>query len=298
MALTLAQAREHAPTRRDAAVISELAAGPLTEALPFENIPGRTSTWIREESIANANADFRNVNGSYAEGYAETSIQSESLRDLGKDLKVDNTIELLEGPEAKNYQLRAQVRATRMFFEKLFILGDPTTDPAQFAGLLARTPATSSQYIDNGGGGLDLGAFDEALDETDAMGGRKYLIMSRSARRALTRQTRANTQIDIVRSEFGYQQTIYAGIPILELDVDHTNTRILDSTPSSQDIYIVSFGSDHVTGIQNSAPRVRELGESFSKPELVTRMQWLVGLRVKNKRSLTRLANVDATVDP
>jgi len=298
MALTLAQAREHAPTRRDAAIITELAAGPLTEVLPFDNILGRTSTWLREESIANAAAGFRNVNGAYGEGQAETSIQFESLRDLGKDLRVDNTIELLEGPEAKNYQLRAQVRATRLYFEKLFILGDATTDPAQFDGLLARTPATSSQYVDNGGGALDLDKLDEALDETDAKGGRRYLIMSRSARRALTRQTRANTQIEITRSEFGYRQTIYADIPILELDVDHTNTRILDGTPSSQDIYVVSFGSDHLTGIQNSAPRVRELGESTSKPELVTRMQWLVSLRVKNKRSVTRLANVDATVNP
>ena len=161
--------------------------------------------------------------------------------------------------------------------------------------MLARTPATSSQYIDNGGGALSLEALDEALDETDASGGQKVFVCSRTARRALTKLTRNSSQIEITRSEFGYQQRSYDGIPLIELDVDHTNTKILDASPASQDLYVVSFGPDHVTGIQNGPPRVRELGEDTNAPKLVTRMEWFLGLRVKNKRALTRLANIDAT---
>jgi len=117
-------------------------------------------------------------------------------------------------------------------------------------------------------------------------------------RRALTRQARTNTQIDIVRNEFGYQQMVYSGLPVLELDRDHKNVAILDATPSAQDLYVVSFGNDHLTGIQNGGVSVRELGESFTQPQMITRVEWYVGLALINGRAAARLAGIDATADP
>jgi hypothetical protein len=127
------------------------------------------------------------------------------------------------------------------------------------------------------------------------MGGSKYLVMSKSGRRALSKLARANTQIDIVRSEFGYQQLVYAGIPVLEVDRDNTNTAILDGTPSNQDLYVVSFGPEHLTGIQNGGVNVRELGESFTAPQEVTRVEWYCGLALVNGRAAARVAGFDAT---
>ena len=70
---------------------------------------------------------------------------------------------------------------------------------------------------------------------------------------------------------------------------------ILDSDPSAQDIYCVSFGNDHLTGIQNGGVNVRELGESFDQPQLITRVEWYCGLALINGRAAGRLAGVDAT---
>ena len=131
----------------------------------------------------------------------------------------------------------------------------------------------------------------------DAQGGKKYIVCSKSMRRALTRTARASTQIEIARTEFGYQQLIYAGVPVLELDRDHKNVAILDSDPSAQDLYVVSFGNDHLTGIQNGGVNVRELGESFSQPQLITRVEWYCGLALINGRAAARLAGIDATTD-
>jgi hypothetical protein len=296
MALTLLEAQKHARTPQELAVVTELAAGPLLQNLPFRNIEGNGLFWKREESLPDVG--FRNYNGALAESYAEVSQQSESLKLFGGDIKVDRAIVELEGAEAKAYQIQARVRAMRLSWEALFINGDSNQSPSEFDGLAARIASGSSQYFTNGAGALNLGKLDEAIDAVDAQGGRKYLVMSKSARRALSRQARTNTQIDIVRNEFGYQQMVYAGLPVLELDRDHKNVAILDGTPAAQDAYVVSFGSDHLTGIQNGGVSVRELGESFNQPQMITRVEWYCGLALINGRAAARLAGFDATVDP
>ncbi|WGL30634.1 major capsid protein [Synechococcus phage S-CRES2] len=296
MALTLLEAQKHARTPQELAVVTELAAGQLMSVLPFRTIEGNGLFWKREESLPDVG--FRNYNGALAESYAEVSQQSESLKLFGGDIKVDKAIISLEGAEAKAYQIQSRVRAMRMAWEALFINGDSNQSPSEFDGLAARIASGSSQYFANGGGALDLGVLDEAIDNVDAQGGRKYLVMSKSLRRALTRQTRTNTQIDITRNEFGYQQYSYMGLPVLELDRDNKNVAILDSTPSAQDMYVVSFGNDHLTGIQNGGVNVRELGEDHAQPQMITRVEWYCGLALINGRAAARVAGIDATVDP
>ena len=276
--------------------MTELAAGQLMSVLPFRSIEGNGLFWKREEALPDVG--FRNYNGALAESYAEVSQQSESLKLFGGDIKVDKAIVELEGAEAKAYQIQARVRAMRLAWEALFIVGDSNQSPSEFDGLAARIQNGSSQYFANGGGALDLGNLDEAIDNVDAQGGSKYLVMSKSMRRALTRQARTNTQIEITRNEFGYQQLVYAGLPVLELDRDHKNAPILDATPSAQDLYVVSFGNDHLTGIQNGGVNVRELGESFDQPQLVTRVEWYCGMALINGRAAARLSGIDATIDP
>ena len=104
-----------------------------------------------------------------------------------------------------------------------------------------------------------------------------------------------NGQIDIIRSEFGYQQLVYAGLPVLELDRDNKNVAILDGNQANQDVYVVSFGNDHLTGIQNGGVNVRELGESFAQPQMITRVEWYCGLALINGRAAARLAGIDTT---
>ena len=293
MALTLLEAQKHAKSPQELAVVTELAAGQLMSVLPFRNIEGNGLFWKREESLPDVG--FRNYNGALAESYAEVSQQSESLKLFGGDIKVDRAIVDLEGPEAKAYQVQSRVRAMRMAWEALFINGDSNQSPSEFDGLAARIQNGSSQYFANGGGALDLLKLDEVIDNVDAQGGEKYLIMSKSARRQLSQLARSNGQIEISRNEFGYQQLSYGGVRVLELDRDHKNVAILDSTPSAQDIYCVSFGNEHLTGIQNGGVNVRELGESHNQPQMITRVEWYCGLALVNGRAAARLAGVDAT---
>jgi hypothetical protein len=246
--------------------------------------------WKREENLGDVG--FRNYNASYTESYAEVSQQSESLRLFGGDIKIDKAILDLEGNESRAYQVQSKTRAMRLSWESLFINGDSNQSPSEFDGLAARLPAadyaTNSQVIRNGSSAaaLDLGALDEAIDAVDANGGTKYLVMSKS---------RASAQIDIARNEFGYQQMVYAGLPVIELDRDHQNAAILDSTVADQSIYVVTFGNDLLTGIQNGGIQVRDLGESTTTPQVIVRVEWYCGLALVNGRAAARLTNVDAS---
>jgi hypothetical protein len=293
MGLTLLEAKKFARTPQELAVVTELGAGQLLGELPFRNIEGNGLFWKREESLPDVG--FRNYNAALAESYGEVSQQSESLKLFGGDIKVDRAIEQLEGPEAKAYQIQSRVRAMRLAWEALFINGNSNQSPSEFDGLAARIKSGSSQFFANGGGALDLGKLDEAIDNVDATGGQKYLVMSKSLRRQLSRLARASGQIEITRSEFGYQQLVYAGIPVLELDRDHKNAPILDGTVTNQDMYVVSFGNDHLTGIQNGSVSVRELGESHVQPQLIVRLEWYCGLALVNGRAAARLSAINAT---
>ena len=299
MALTLAEAKKHASNPQEAAIITELAAGSLLQNLPFREVQGNGLFWKREESLGNVG--FRNFNSGYSESYATIKQHSEALRLFGGDIRVDRAIVDLEGPEARAYQIQAKTRAMRLSFEALFIQGNSNGSPAEFDGLAKRLPAadyaTNSQVIRNGtsAGALNLDKLDEVIDAVDAQGGSKFLVMSKSARRALSKIARTSVQIDITRDEFGQQQMVYAGLPVLELDRDHQNVAILDSTPSNQSIYVVAFGNDLLTGLQNGGPQVRDLGEALDSPTLVTRVEWYCGLALINGRAAARLINVDAT---
>ena len=295
MALTLVEAKKHSTNPKELAIITELAAGPLLQNMPFREVQGNGLFWKREESLGDVG--FRAFNDGYTESYATVKQQSEALKLFGGDIKVDRAIVDLEGPEARAYQIQAKTRAMRLCFEGLFINGDSNSSAAEFDGLANRIASGSSQYIQNAASpdALDLGALDEALDAVDAQGGQKYLVMSKSARRHLSKVARSNSQIDIERNDFGYQQLFYGGVPVLEIDRDHLNVAILDSDTTDQSIYVVAFGNDLLTGIQNGGPQVRDLGEATDSPTLVTRVEWYCGMALMNGRAAARLANVDAT---
>lgn len=299
MGLTLAEAKKHSRNPQEVAIITELSAGPLLGNLPFREVQGSGLFWKREENLGDVG--FRVFNDGYDESYAEVRQYSEALKLFGGDIRVDKAIVELEGPQARAFQIQAKVRAMRLAFEGLFFNGDSNGSGAEFDGLANRLPAAEagghSQVISNGMGptALDLNKLDEAIDAVDAQGGQKYILCSKSARRQLSAVARNSTQIDIMKSEFGGQQVIYSGLPILEVDRDHKNVRILDGTPSDQSIYIVSFGNDHLTGIQNGGPQVRDLGEATDAPELVTRVEWYCAVALINGRAAARLTNVDAT---
>lgn len=299
MALTLLEAQKHARSPEELAIVRELAEGDLLSVLPFRNISGSGLFWKREESLAGVG--FRHLNDGLDEAYGQTSQQSEALKFFGGDVVVDRAIIQLEGPEARAYQVQSKIRAMRMAYERVFIKGsEASSNGLEFDGLERRigTEGQTSQAVNNGGAGLSLSLLDEMLDNVDASGGMKYLLMSKQMRRRLTQAARdgvLNGGINITQNEFGRMQTFYQEVPILIIDRDEQNVEILGANEPSDttSIYAASFGDLLTVGLQNGGISVRDLGESHEKPALVTRVEWYTGLASVNGRSLGRLHGID-----
>ena len=227
-----------ARTSQEGAVISELAAGQLLSILPFR---GLEVTAISGSVRSLPDVGFRNYNGT-TESYGETSQQSESLKLFGGDIKVDKAIIDLEGNAAR-VQIKPCPR-NAYGFRKHLHQRRLQQSPSEFDDTLLVFKAvllSSSPTVVVPGSGQAR----RTIDNVDANGGKKYLVMSKSARRQLSRIARGNGQIEIDRNELGYQQmslvspywnwiattrTLVSSIPLLL----RTSTSCLSAGPADR----------------------------------------------------------------
>jgi hypothetical protein len=106
--------------------------------------------------------------------------------------------------------------------------------------------------------------------------------------------------ISFTQDAFGKQQTAYAGTPIrVVMREDDASTMFGfdedpgDATSDTASIYCVRFGSDYVSGIQNSPlPSVKDFGEIQALPGHLGRIEWYCGVVVKHPRSASRLYGI------
>ena len=307
MGLTLLEASKYVSNPQVLAVIREFSEGELMGVVPFRNLTGSGLFYNREEELPAVG--FRGINETLDDSYGVINPQSEALKLFGSEVDVDKAQLDMYGPEARANQIEMKVRAMRMAWERTFIKGDEQVDPREFDGLQTRLNEGSSQVIDNGGGGLSLSALDELVDECDAAGGQKYLIMSKKMRRLLTAAARDTSITGIVNYEqnnVGRMQTFYGDVPILLVDKDNNNRDILgfdEGTGADMtSIYCVSFGDTHVTGLQGAVQgtfgsSVKDLGEVQDAPVYRTRIEWYTAMACMTGRAAARLHNIaDAAV--
>jgi len=255
--------------------------------LPFMEISGNALKYNIEETLPGIG--FRGVNGSYTESTGIINPQTENLVIAGGDLDVDKFIVDTMGADQRSVQEAMKIKALALAWTKTFIKGDSTTNPKEFDGLQARL--TGDALIGNGTAGLSLLKLDEAIDAVDEP---THILMSKAMRRRLTAAARNQAIGGMVTYEmdaFGRQVTKYNDIPIMIVWKDNDNVDILGFTEASSttSIYVVSFRDGGVTGIQNGAMDVRDMGELETKPSFRTRVEWYNGFGVFAPRSASRL---------
>jgi len=226
---------------------------------------------------------------------------TEALVIAGGDLDVDKFIIDTMGASQRSVHEGMKIRALSLAWTKKFIKGDSISDPREFDGLQVRT--TGSQVISAGstanGAALSLAKLDEAIDQTLNP---THLIMSKAMARkfsAAGRTTAVSGYVTYSLDQLGRRVTEYNGLPILTVDLDNEGAAILpfteaaaSGTATATSIYVVSMGSDSLTGIQNGTIDVRDLGELQTAPMFRTRIEWYNGVAVFNGRAVTRLQHI------
>jgi hypothetical protein len=272
--------------------------------LPFEDIPGNAIKYNRESSLPGVG--FRGVNESYTASTGVLNPLTESLVIAGGDLDVDKFIVDTMGANQRSVQELMKVRALALSWTQKFIKGDTASDPREFDGLQVRV--VGDQKIAAGatanGTPLSLAKLDEAIDQTLNP---THLVMSKAMARkfsAAARTTSVSGYVTYTADALGRRVMNYNDIPIITVDLDHTGTAILpfteaatSGTATATSIYIVSMGSDALTGLQNGSIDVRDMGELQTSPVYRSRVEWYNGIAIYNGRAATRLYSIsDAAI--
>tara|TARA_R110000772_G_scaffold268452_1_gene395597 strand:+ start:33524 stop:34450 length:927 start_codon:yes stop_codon:yes gene_type:complete len=301
MALTLVEAAKLESGDVVKQAIIELYAGSsdILANLPFENIAGNAMKYNREGALPGVG--FRGVNEGYTASTGILNPQTEALVIAGGDLDVDKFIVDTMGVSTRSTHESMKVRALSLAWTQRFIKGDVQSASKEFDGLQVRV--TGNQLISAGatanGAALSLATLDEGIDQTtDAT----HLIMNKAMRRRLTTAARTTTVggfITYEKDSFGKRVTQYNDLPILIVDLDETETAILgfteaasSGTATATSIYIVSFATGMVQGIQNGGIDVRDLGELEGTPVYRTRVEWYNAISVMNGRAATRINHI------
>lgn len=299
MALTLLEASKlnSGDVKRSAVIQMFAENSDILRALPFEDIPGGSLSYNVEGSLPGV--AFRGYNESFNESTGVVNPEVEVLRIAGGDLDVDRAIVQTRGESVRSTHEAMKVKALSLHITDKIINGDSTTNPREFDGLRVRItgsqllPALASAPSANSP--LSLEQLAAAIDAVDSP---THLIMSKAMRRKLSTAAHSGLggDIQIVKDEFGFQTTLYDGLPILIADYNDLGQRIIDFDEAgpnggnaSTSIYVVNFGDGYLTGIQNGVMDVRDLGEIDSKPVFRTRIDWLIGLAAMHGRSLARV---------
>lgn len=264
----------------------------ILRVLPFSPVAGGSLSYNIEETLPGIG--FRGVNESYTESTGILNPQVEVMKIAGGDLDVDNFIIQTRGMEQRAVQEAMKVKALALSWTKTFIKGDSESDPREFDGLQKRLTGDALILNHATGAGLSLAKLDEAIDAVDNP---THIIMSKSVRRRLTvaaRTAAVGGDITYMIDEFGKQVAMYNGLPILIADKDNTNTDILGftETGTTTSIYVVSFGEESVSGLENGGMDVRDLGEQNAKPVMRTRVEWFSCFGVFAPRSAARLSKI------
>jgi hypothetical protein len=287
-------------------VVRELADDPLMGIMPFQDIEGGGVDYAVEGEYPAV--FFRGLNEAVDPSYGVINPQYERLRMMQGVVNVDQFILDTQGEEPKARQVAMQARALRFKFIDNFIKGDSDAgDPRVFDGLRKRINVGSSQAINAGTAALSLGLLDELIDQVDASGGQKVIIMNKKMRRRLTAASRATGVggfITYTQDQMGRRLEMYGDIPIIATDTNAENQQIIgfDEASSTTSIYCVAFGDQLTTGIQGRCrgtfgPSVEQLGSVQDAAVDRTRLDWYCSVAIYNGRSAARIYGVtDAAV--
>lgn len=298
MGLTLVEAAKQASSIVQGAVIEMFAReSDILRTFPFTTIQGNALRYNQEAVLPGV--AFRGVNESYTPSTGVVNPKAEPLVISGGELDVDTFIVKTMGAGVRAQHEQLKVKAIAADWTRAFIKGDSSTAPKEFDGLQARV--TGAQKIaagsTSGGDALSLAKLDETIDAVDSP---THIIMTKAMRRLLTAAARNPTvtgYVTYAKDEFGRRVTQYNDLPILVPYGENGGTEPIafdEANPGGgsavgTSIYVVSFGSQRLEGIQNAPMDVRDLGEIQASPVYRTRVEWFAGIACWHGRAVSRL---------
>lgn len=295
MALTLAESAKLSQDMLQRGVIETIIEeSPVFDWLPFITVEGNSFVYNQENTLGGAS--FFAVNAVWTEATATFTKKTSNLSILGGDADVDNFIQRtrsnIQDQRAIQTQLKSKSVARK--FEDTFITGDVAVDTNAFDGLRKLTVAAQEVSAGVNGGALTLAFLDQTIDLVKG-GKPDILMMSKRTRRKLKSLLQASAHYIESGEQFGRQVMLYDGIPVLVSDFQ-PDTEVQGTETAASSLWAIHFDeSDGLTGLQNGAIEVVDVGQLESKDAARVRIRWYVSLALLRDSAIARLKGVNAS---
>lgn len=272
------------------------------EMLPFEGIEGNALAYNRENALGDV--QFAGVGDTITAKNAATFTQvTSSLTTIIGDAEVNGLIQATRSNinDQKAVQIASKAKSAGRQYMQTMITGDGTGD--SFEGIDALIPA--GQTITPAGANGDALSF-EVLDElldlvVDKDGQVDYIMMHARTLRsymALLRALGGATIGDVVTLPSGQTVPAYRGVPIFRNDFIATDGTV-GTTTDATTIYAGTFddgsqkfGIAGLTASKEAGIVVRDIGESETKDESITRVKWYCGLALFSEKGIAAATGI------
>lgn len=274
----------------------------LLQYIDFQTIGGSGVETNVLTSYSSANA--RGLNQGYPKSKAQTTPYQWNKTIIGGLSEVDKLLIARAGMDEVEFDVTEKTTGVKSEFERMFIKGDRSINPAEFDGLQKIIGTNTKQSIpagnSAGGDALNLELLDLMFRKTYRP---THWIMNLTLGSRFDKAARTSTSVNVTQDEFGNPQTTYKGLPIIALDEDAQGNEILPfseanpggGTPASSSIYCVSFLSTGITGIQTEDVSV-DIDDNANVTDAdgrkfraySTQIEWDVGYRIRQLQSVTR----------
>ena len=300
--VTLAESAKLTQNMLIAGVIENIVSvNPIFEVMPFMPIEGNALAYNRE--LALGDVQFLGVGGTItAKAPATFTPVTSSLTTLIGDAEVNGLIQATRSNyvSQKAVQIASKAKSLGRKYQDTMINGDGTND--SFQGLLALVPAAQKLAPATDGQDLSFSIMDELLDLVKDKDGQVdyYMMTARTIRSymALLRALGGASINDVMTLPSGRQIPMYRGVPIFRNDYIPTN-QVQGATNTCTTIFAGTFddgsgkhGISGLTAMDEAGVRIKEIGESETKDETITRVKMYCGFANFSQLGVASIAGV------
>lgn len=286
--VTLAESAKLAQNMLIAGVIENVVTtNPIYQYMPFMDIEGNALTYNRENALGDV--QFAGVGDTITAKAAATFTQvTTSLTTLVGDAEVNGLIQATRSniTDQKATQIASKAKSVARQYQNTMVNGDGTSNT--FTGLLSLVPAGQKVATGTNGGALSFDFMDNMMDLVKAKDGEVdfFMMPSRTVRSyfALLRALGGAGINETIELPGGRRIPSYRGVPIFTNDWIPIN-QVKGGGSAQTTIFAGCFddgsgkvGLSGLNAMGTAGIRVKEVGESESKDETITRVLWYTSL--------------------
>ena len=267
-------------------------------AMEFVEFGGSMSYgWNEEKTLPSGQT--RSINGDYTENNGETKALQEGLKAYGGLIGVDRMAAQQLGSEIVSSKQAAQIKAIRLKIMNDFFNGASATDNTQMDGLKSILGTGTAgrvdrgYVVDNGGAALSRKKLDEALANTDMDAG-AVIFADKQVPYLINQYGESLVSFD--KNEFGAPVARYGDIPIITVDRNSVNSKILgfSESGSTSSMFVANIGMDKIAMLSGAGGLTASPVEGSGSTNKY-QVDWLVALMAQGDYNLSRLHNFTNT---